>query len=222
MTRKLSRNYSRSVVATFLAVGPRFGSTKLAAAAICGAVTMAVLSALLLIADLPAQAQTETVLYTFCPSSYICSDGSGPGYGALTSDGAGSFYGTTANGGLFDLGTVFQLSPNGSGGWNETVLYSFSGPALGGGDGASPFSSVIFDSAGSLYGTTQWGGASGVGVVFELSPVGGSWTETVLYNFCSAPNCTDGAYPMSGLIFDPAGNLCTAVTSISSTTRRTR
>jgi uncharacterized repeat protein (TIGR03803 family) len=66
---------------------------------------------------------------------------------------------------------------------------------------------VIFDSAGNLYGTTGLGGAYGSGVVFELSPAGASWTETVLYSFCSAPNCADGAYPWSSLIFDPAGNL---------------
>jgi uncharacterized repeat protein (TIGR03803 family) len=189
--------------------GPRFGSMELAAGAthirafcegvgICatrGALTLAVLSALLLIVARPAQAQTETVLYNFTGGS----DGSTP-QSRLTFDGAGNLYGTTNSGGL-GYGTVFELSPNGSGGWNETVLYSFTGGA----DGANPyFSPVIFDSLGNLYGTTYAGGANGLGVVFELSPVGTSWTETVLHSFAGYPDC---AGPVSGVIMDPAGNL---------------
>jgi uncharacterized repeat protein (TIGR03803 family) len=192
---------------------PGFGSTKLAAAAIRGAFTLAVLCALLLIAARPAQAQTETALFSFClyPESPVtgCTDGVGP-FSRLTSDGAGNLYGTTRNGGPGGWpgdGTVFELSPNGSGGWNETVLYSFTGGA----DGGSPYSYVVFDSVGNLYGTTASGGANGCknfgdgcGVVFELSPVGTSWTETVLYSFAGG---TDGADPIAGLILGPAGNL---------------
>lgn len=154
----------------------------------------------------PVQAQTETVLYNFC-SQPSCSDGSGP-MSQLTSDGKGNFYGTTERGGQgcagSGCGTVFELSPNGSGGWNETVIHSFTDAP----DGAGPLLSlVIFDSVGNLYGTTESGGANGAGTVFELSPVGTSWTENVLYNFCSAANCADGGGPAAGLIFDPAGNL---------------
>jgi uncharacterized repeat protein (TIGR03803 family) len=107
-------------------------------------------------------------------------------------------------GGDYSSGTVFELSPNGSGGWNESVLYSFTG----GSDGANPyFSNVIFDSVGNLYGTASGGGANGLGVVFELSPVAGSWRETVLYSFCSQSGCTDGANPEHGVIMDPARNI---------------
>jgi len=190
------------------AVGPRFGSTKLAAGAphirafcecvgVCAiraALTLAVLSALLIIAARPAQAQTETTLYAFTGS-----DGSDPLSG-LTFDGAGNLYGTDEGGGLYGYGTVFELSPNGSGGWNETTLYSFTGGA----DGARPSNcAVIFDRVGNLYGTAAWGGAYGYGVVFELSPVGTSWTETVLHNFDGG----DGGGPENSLIMDPAGNL---------------
>jgi len=179
-------------------VGLRFGSAKVASAVIRGALILAVvLSALLLIAIRPAQAQTETVLYNFTGGS----DGGYPN-SRLTSDGKGNFYGTTGSGGL-GYGTVFELSPDSSGGWKETTLYSFTGGA----DGAWPvYSYVIFDSVGNLYGTASLGG-NGYGVVFKLSPVGASWTETVLYSFCAQIWCMDGADPMNGLIMDAAGNL---------------
>ena len=162
--------------------------------------TLTVLSALLLIAAHPAQAATETVLYNFC-SAQNCTDGDDPQSG-LTFH-AGNLYGTTCTGGLWQAGTVFELSPNGGGGWNETVLYSFTGEA----DGGCPYANVTFDSAGNLYGTTPAGGIPnggyGAGVVFELSPAGSSWTETTAYSFQGG---ADGEDPYDGLILDSAGN----------------
>jgi uncharacterized repeat protein (TIGR03803 family) len=80
-----------------------------------------------------------------------------------------------------------------------TVLYKFLG---GQNDGAGPgYGTLIGDSAGNLYGTTEGGGASGAGVVFKLDKTG----ETVLYSFKASP--TDGGMPMAGLIRDSAGNL---------------
>ncbi len=141
----------------------------------------------------------EIVIYTFCPLGYNCTDGLYPA-SSLTFDRAGNLYGTTYYGGAFGAGTVYELSPNGSGDWNETVLYSFTGGA----DGAYADGNVIFDSMGNLYGTAADGGANGDGVVFELSPAGTSWTETVLYNFAGG---ADGANPGTGVIMDPKGNL---------------
>jgi uncharacterized repeat protein (TIGR03803 family) len=81
------------------------------------------------------------------------------------------------------------------------VLHTFAAPP----DGANPlFSPVIFDKSGNLYGTTQWGGAFNVGTVFELSPVGASWTATILYSFTGG---ADGGHPAAGLVMDRAGNL---------------
>jgi uncharacterized repeat protein (TIGR03803 family) len=170
------------------------------AAATARALILAVLSALLLTAALPAHAQTGTVLYNFTGGS----DGGDPGY-TLTADGAGNFYGTTYGGGLGQgfngHGTVFELSPNGVGGWNEAVVYTFTGGA----DGGQPaYSGLIFDGVGNLYGTACCGGANGHGVVFELRPAGNNWTETVLYSFADG---TDGASPFGSLIIDKAGNL---------------
>lgn len=151
-----------------------------------------------------AQGQTETVLYTFCASGFGCSDGAIPN-SPLTPDGKGNFYGATVTGGTGPdecCGTVFELSPNGSGGWIETVLYSFTGY-----EGLSyPTGSLVFDSAGNLYGTAEGNGAHGWGAVFKLSPgsVGASWTETTLYSFAGG---TDGANPSSGVVIDAAGNL---------------
>jgi uncharacterized repeat protein (TIGR03803 family) len=139
----------------------------------------------------------EIVIYTFCPLGYNCTDGLYPA-SSLTFDRAGNLYGTTYYGGAFGAGTVYELSPNGSGDWNETVLYSFTGGA----DGAYADGNVIFDSMGNLYGTAADGGANGDGVMFELSPAGTSWTETVLYSFAGG---ADGASPGS-LIMSPAGN----------------
>src|SRR5260370_6247130 len=160
------------------------------------AILLLLMALALLFAAHPAQAQTETVLYNFTGGR----DGNDP-FSGLTSDGAGNFYGTTVlvNGQSGD-GTVFELSPNGSGGWNEPTIYTFPG----GLSGFSPYGNVILDSAGSLYGTLYCGGAYNFGVVLELSRVGTSWTETVLYSFAGG---TDGATPVSGLIMDPAGNL---------------
>jgi len=94
-------------------------------------------------------------------------------------------------------------------GVNERVLHSFSGN-----DGKLPEASLALDSAGNLYGTTFEGGtgdhtlcSQGCGVVFKLSRSSNGANETVLYNFCSLANCSDGASPAAGLILDSAGNL---------------
>jgi len=146
----------------------------------------------------------EKVLYSFCPVSG-CADGEFPDYGNLIFDTAGNLYGTTYKGGTYNSGTVFELTPEGHG-WAETVLYNFCS-ATGCNDGSNPYSGLIFDSAGNLYGTTSAGGNPGGGTVFELSPGDGGWTETVLYNFCSLTNCADGSLPFSSLIFGGSGNL---------------
>ena len=160
------------------------------------AIPLLVMGLALLLAAHLAQAQTESVLHNFTGGS----DGANPST-RLTADGAGNFYGTT-NYGVLGYGTVFELSPNGHGGWNENVLYSFSG----GVDGANPSGPVIFDSLGNLYGVTNGGGAYGYGTAFELSPAGNSWTETVLYSFSCQSGC-GSILPVRGLIMDSAGNL---------------
>jgi uncharacterized repeat protein (TIGR03803 family) len=143
-----------------------------------------------------------TVFYNFC-AKFGCDDGALPLAG-LVFDQKGNLYGTTRNGGAFDSGTVFKLTPTGK----ETVLYSFCGSNCD--DGALPLAGLVFDQKGNLYGTTSYGGASnsscvqGCGVVFKLTPAG---KETLLYSFCAQNNCIDGAVPYAGLIVDQTGNL---------------
>ena len=138
----------------------------------------------------PAQAQTYKVLHAF-PKSTL--GGANPYYESLIRDSAGNLYGTTHGGGGANYGVVFKLYTTGK----EKVLHSFSGFA----DGANPFAGVIRDSAGNIYGTTDFGGASGQGVVFKLDASG---TETILHNFTGG---ADGGSPRSGLIRDSAGNI---------------
>jgi hypothetical protein len=140
------------------------------------------------------------VLYRF-PS-----DAGGP-YAGLTFDGEGNLYGTTVGGGAYGYGSVFELRRPVQEGtrWAFSNLYSF----MLSYDGGFPTASVIFDGAGNLYGiTTQGGGGHACqiwcGVVFQLTPSGGSWTESVLYNFQGG---TDGEYPDSAPVLDQRGNL---------------
>ncbi|HXM61564.1 MAG TPA: choice-of-anchor tandem repeat GloVer-containing protein [Terriglobales bacterium] len=147
---------------------------------------------------------TESVLYNFTGGE----DGGQP-YGSLTFDSSGNLYGTTNFGGSTNCnlgcGTVFELTP-GSGGWTESVLYTFSGDS----DGREPYARLLFDAAGNLYGTTLLGGnvtsacSSGCGTVFKLTHGSSGWTESVIYAFEGG---TDGASPYDGLAFDAAGNL---------------
>src|ERR1700722_8063305 len=111
--------------------------------------TLLLLAIPLLIGAHAARAQTETVFNDFC-SQANCTDGA-YGLSRLTSDSNGNLYGTTFEGDLCDAGTVFELSPNGRGGWDRATLYNFCS-VVNCTDGAFPFySNVIFDPLGNLY-----------------------------------------------------------------------
>jgi len=140
-------------------------------------------------------AGTGTVLFSFVgpPSANYPTAG-------LILDAQGNLYGTTASGGVYGYGTVYQVTPAGV----STVLYSFAGQP----DGAYPFGALLRDAHGDLYGTTAAGGTGtaaacggGCGTVFELSSSG---RYRVLYSFKGVP---DGSNPAAGLIQDSEGNL---------------
>jgi uncharacterized repeat protein (TIGR03803 family) len=107
-------------------------------------------------------AWTEKQIHQFTGGS----DGAYP-ESALVFDKAGNLYGTTSNGGLH-RGTVFELTPGPGGTWTEKILHKFS-PT--GGDGIFPsYPALAISLNGTLYGTTQSGGASNEGVVFAVKP----------------------------------------------------
>jgi uncharacterized repeat protein (TIGR03803 family) len=148
---------------------------------------------------------TETVLHDFGKTLLKPKPNGGcDPAGNLVFDSAGNLYGTTWNGGAnLNFGCVFQLTPQPNGEWKETLIHSF-----GVTGGSLPFSGLIIDAKGNLYGTAFGGGNEscefGCGIVFKLTPgANGKWTETVLHSFDNS----DGANPQSNLIFDSAGNL---------------
>jgi uncharacterized repeat protein (TIGR03803 family) len=137
-----------------------------------------------------------TALYSFTGGA----DGSFPNHGVIA-DVAGNLYGATQYGGVgvddAGFGVVYEVDTTG----HETVLYTFTGGA----DGANPYAGVALDSAGNLYGTTQYGGVaagkSGSGVVYKVDTTG---HETVLHTFTGG---ADGGGPYAGVALDSAGNL---------------
>src|ERR1700685_171103 len=147
-----------------------------------------------------------SVLHSFCTVGPGCADGDEPLAGVIF-DAVGNLYGTTSAGGVYGPGTVFELMPKSDGSWEEKVLHSFcSVETCPGGGGGGPEARLVFDATGSLYGTTNAGGADYVGTVFELTQSrDGKWHEKVLYSFCSF--CCNGSNPQAGLILDAAGNL---------------
>jgi uncharacterized repeat protein (TIGR03803 family) len=143
---------------------------------------------------------TPLHIFDWNPSQGIQGDGASP-HAALVFGPEGKLYGTTASGGLpVSEGTVYQLS-DGGGGWSESVLYRFKSND----DGIVPQSSVTFDQAGNMYGTTSNGGTGNRGTVYELSPVNGGWQEKVLWSF--GISLTDGEIPFGNVVLDDAGNL---------------
>lgn len=150
----------------------------------------------------------ETVLHSFNPHPPASMslrpwvrDGT-EAFGGLVRDAEGNLYGTTADGGNYDKGIVFKVTPEGK----EVVLYSFFGYE----DGAVPAAALVMDAQGNLYGTTNQGGGCqnspwGCGTVFKVSPSG---EETVLYRFTSGyGGGPDGGFPWGGLVQDANGNL---------------
>ncbi len=137
----------------------------------------------------------EKILYSFGPAT----DGATPIAG-VTLDAKGRLYGTTSAGGSAGYGTVYRLA-NSKTGWKETILHNF----LLQSDGATPYSGLIFDKSGNLYGAATQGGdgSGGGGTVFQLTQSNGNWTFTVLYGLAG----WDISGPFRNLLLDKSGNI---------------
>lgn len=145
---------------------------------------------------------SKNIIYSFSGP-----DGDEPN--GVTLDAVGNVYGTTLYGGTDEVGTVFELTQR-AGIWTESMLYSFTYNGNGRADGAFPIGGVTLDTAGNLYGTTNYGGSGtacppgSCGAVYELKNANGMWTETILYSFLGGE---DGSLPYAGVTLDAAGNL---------------
>ena len=191
MNNPTQRQHQRSIL-----------GTRRRAAAAALALAIMLLPAVFATGSAQAQTYTESVLHTFTNAP----DGATPIAG-LVQDAKGNLYGTTVYGGdaacypPYGCGTVFKVDTTGK----ETVLYSFTGT---GGDGAGPFTWLVLDTKGNLYGTTNVGGdlacnpPDGCGTVFKFDTATGA--ETVLYSFTGTP---DASEPEDGLVRDAKGNL---------------
>jgi len=118
----------------------------------------------------------------------------------------GVLYGTSAGGGETWSGTVLEMDPPHEPGarWSYRALYTFTGGA----DGAGPDGGLIEGPGSRLYGTTTFGGATGNGTVFLLTPPespGRAWNEKVLHHFTRQGG--DGCAPHGTLVFGPRRRL---------------
>ena len=141
-------------------------------------------------------AGAERILHSFNGAP----DGNAPESG-VTTDSAFNLYGTTIGGGAYLGGTAFEIARNGA----FTTLHSFGN----GNDALNPSGSLVIDTSRNIYGVSSLGGIYDGGAVFEISPLGGNWTESFLYSFngLNNNNGPDGWYPVAGLIADGYGNL---------------
>jgi uncharacterized repeat protein (TIGR03803 family) len=175
--------------------------------------------AMVLAISVPCSAGTVPETGPALTTLYSFPGGGGGGFleaGLVLNSATGVLYGTTADGGLYGWGTVYQLTPPGTGSctgttWCSTVIYSFN-PINKPGDGASPEASLTLNSTnGVLYGTTTFGGTSDDGTVFALTPpavAGQPWTGNIIHSFTGGTTGgTDGAEPEASVLLTSKGVL---------------
>jgi uncharacterized repeat protein (TIGR03803 family) len=137
--------------------------------------------------------QRKLLSVTFTSLASFSVPGGANPQGGVIEDSSGNLFGTTSGGGSSGDGTVFEIN---AGSGALTTLVSFNGT-----NGANPEAGVIEDSSGNLFGTTNGGGSSRDGTVFEIKA--GSNDVTTLASF----NGTEGEYPLGGVVEDSSGNL---------------
>jgi uncharacterized repeat protein (TIGR03803 family) len=148
-----------------------------------------------LVANVPLHGQTFITLYSF----NVTGKGGKNPYSGVLLGADGTVFGTTDHGGTGTCadgesggcGTLYSVSASGT----ETVLYNFQLKP----DANYPSGTLIEDSSGNFYGTTEFGGSYNEGAVFEVTSSG---TEGILHSFSGS----DGEDPI-GIARDQAGNL---------------
>jgi len=136
---------------------------------------------------------TETVLYP----PEVESTAAGFNHGLVVGPN-GELYATASIGGFYGCGAVVGLTPPSvPGKWSVTMQYDFPG-----GDSGCKPAGVALSADGVIYGVTTYGGTSGQGVIFALTPTAAPYvyTETVLYNFTGGD---DGGFPAQPPILAP-------------------
>jgi uncharacterized repeat protein (TIGR03803 family) len=159
--------------------------------------TLLCICSLAIVAAISSPAQTLTTIVNF-----NVSNGADP-LASLIQGADGNLYGTTAEGGPASAcpngcGTLFKLTPTGV----LTQLSTFCSRSMCA-DGANPETALVQAPNGNFYGTTYGGGAHGFGTVFKITAAG---SRTILYSFCAQTNCSDGSFPLGGLVLGRDGN----------------
>lgn len=150
--------------------------------------------------DVTCQTASYSTVYSFGDNS-SASEAADPQIGGLVADASGNLYGTTPYGGSGGTGAIFKLTPNGSGGYNESILFDFYASGY-----SNPMGTMVYDAATNmLYGTASTGdntiGQQG-GTVFKISLNGGG--IQVVHEFLGDPSdpSADGYTPKGDLAFD--------------------
>ncbi|MBV9992576.1 MAG: hypothetical protein JOZ72_14955 [Alphaproteobacteria bacterium] len=162
---------------------------------------------------------SEKVIHDFAGAT---TDGQNP-TSSMWMDGSNNIFGTTLHGGSASKGFVFELTPGmnqWTNAWTETAVYNMCWTAVAKcPDGNLP-TGLIMDGSGNIYAAAELGGnginPSGGGTFFKLDNPGGCteggvatfWCLTVIHNFCTAANCTDGYIPAATTnpVEDASGN----------------
>lgn len=156
----------------------------------------------LTITPISGHAQTYRVIYTFTGHSRPANPIAG-----VTLDQHGNLFGTTAWGGAFGGGAIYELKPGEDGVYTFNDLHDL-GQGL---DGSFAWGGVTIGPEGVLYGTTYTGGTSGDGIIFSLRPparfcasISCPWDESIVYNFTRG---SDGGNAQASVVFDASGNM---------------
>lgn len=146
------------------------------------------------LAAAPAAASSFSIIY-----NYLAAADNGP-WGGVTVGPDGTLYSATAGGGPEGGGAIFKLvrPANPTAQWPRPLLHIFTGQK----DGGEPIGAPVLAPSGLLYGTSNGGGNSGYGAVYQVDPKVGVSSYKVIYSFTGGQ---DGGFPWGGVVIDGKG-----------------